>query len=97
MFGFSHSSHSDLGRSTGMRSWTGLIVPFADVVTTVAECNQRSSPSPASGSFHTDQSPATASGSPFWDWMNIGCFAGLPFAVTGPDPPSEVRVPAFHS
>ena len=37
MFGFSHSSHSDFGSITGMRSCTGLIVPFADVVTTVAE------------------------------------------------------------
>ena len=89
--GSSHVAHADCGRITGIRSWIGAIVPFADVVTTVALCSQSAS-GPAVLSRHADHSPATASGSPSRRWMNIGCLAGLPAFVTGP--PGS---PAFHS
>ena len=36
-FGSSHSSHLLAGRITGMRSWIGCIVSFADVVMIVDE------------------------------------------------------------
>ena len=74
-----------------MRSWTGRIVAFAEVVITVVECSHSPS-SPAAGSRQAVHRPATASGSPSALSKYIGCLAGLPFAVSGPS-----GVPAFHS
>ena len=74
-----------------MRSWIADIVPLALVVTIVALCNHGAS-GPSERSFHCDQSPATASGSPSTRWMKCGRLAGLPAFVIGP--PST---PAAHS
>src|SRR5829696_384048 len=81
--GLSHFCQRLCGRITGMRSCTGSIVLFADVVMTVHVCNH-GVPSGESFGRQALHMPATASGSPSARWMNIGCLIGLPFGPTGP-------------
>src|SRR3954454_8626651 len=89
--GSNHSFHFAAGSITGMRSWTGVMVPFAAVVMIVQLCSQGAS-GPAVLSRHVVQRPATAGGSPSRRWMNIGCLLGLPAFVS-----AAPSLPCCHS
>ena len=74
--GSSQVAKSVGSRMTGMRSCTGAMVSFAEVVRIVQLRTTTSSP--ASCPFHWAHSPAKASGAPSARRMKYGCFALRP-------------------